>query len=61
MTDNPKNNIGIAKNIRQKRLAISELIVFFGLIFSETLFFGLSFILYVLQLSGRYGIRARSC
>ena len=47
MNDNPKNNILMSENIRQKRLT--------NLIFSDSkmLFFGISFILYVLQLSGR--------
>ena len=49
MTDNPKNNILISENIRQKRLtilAISDI---------KMLFFGLLFILYVVQSSGRNG------
>ena len=49
MNDNPKNNILISENIRQKRLtilAISDI---------KMLFFGLLFILYVVQSSGRNG------
>ena len=49
MSNNPKNNILISENIRQKS--------FFCLIFSDikVLFSGLLFTLYVLQLSGRNG------
>ena len=49
MNNNPKNNILISENIRQKSL--------FCLIFSDikVLFSGLLFTLYVLQLSGRNG------
>ena len=47
MNDNPKNNNLMPENTQQKRLTI--------LIFSDSkvLFFGILFILYVLQLSGR--------
>ena len=66
MNDNPKNNILLSENIRQKKtnnsgifrcISIPELLVFFCLIFCDNkmVFYGLSFILCVLQLSGRNG------
>ena len=71
MNNNPKNNILMSENIRQKRPTIleyfdayiyhliqySRIVSLFCLIFSDMkmLFFGLSFILYVLQLSGKNG------
>ena len=63
MNDNPKNNILVSENIRQNTnnsgifQCIYLIVSLFCLIFCnfKMLFFGLSFILYILQLSGRNG------